>query len=86
MFINWVTGEYQTEVQNLILMQTENRLGMLEVYAHSVICIIYLLQVMAYFTLCLWMVPFTFFVSLSANENVLPTFTGENRPLLSGNT
>jgi hypothetical protein len=38
---------------------------------------------MAYFTLCLWMVPFAFFVSLSANENVLPTF-GEARPLLSG--
>ena len=41
-------------------------------------------QVMAYFTLCLWMVPFTFFVSLSANENVLPTFCAESRPLLSG--
>ena len=40
-------------------------------------------QVMAYFTLCLWLVPFAFFVSLSANENVLPT-TSERRPLLSG--
>ncbi len=38
---------------------------------------------MAYFTLCLWLVPFAFFVSLSANENVLPT-TAERRPLLSG--
>jgi len=30
-------------------------------------------QVLTYFTICLWIVPFTFFVSLSANENVLPT-------------
>lgn len=30
-------------------------------------------EVLAFFTVCLWMVPFTFFVSLSANENVLPT-------------
>lgn len=30
-------------------------------------------QIMAYFTICLWLVPFTFFISLSANENVLPT-------------
>ena len=43
-----------------------------------------ILQVMAYFTLCLWLVPFAFFVSLSANENVLPT-TSERKPLLQGN-
>ncbi|KAK4883624.1 hypothetical protein RN001_006943 [Aquatica leii] len=30
-------------------------------------------EVMAYFTLCLWLVPFALFISLSANENVLPT-------------
>ncbi|KAK3765996.1 hypothetical protein RRG08_002239 [Elysia crispata] len=30
-------------------------------------------EVLAYFTMCLWLVPFVFFVSLSANENVLPT-------------
>merc|ERR1719219_2804335 len=30
-------------------------------------------EVMAYFTVCMWLVPFSFFVSLSANENVLPT-------------
>ncbi|XP_052072339.1 protein TEX261-like [Mytilus californianus] len=35
-------------------------------------------DVMAFFTICLWIVPFAFFVSLSANENVLPTMT-ENR-------
>jgi len=39
-------------------------------------------EVMAYFTLCLWLVPFAFFVSLSANENVLPTMA-EKRPLIS---
>jgi len=38
-------------------------------------------EVMAYFTLCLWMVPFAFFVSLSANDFVLPT-QAERRPLL----
>ncbi|XP_069139455.1 protein TEX261-like [Argopecten irradians] len=36
-------------------------------------------DVLSYFTLCLWLVPFAFFVSLSANENVLPTMT-EARP------
>ncbi|XP_023011738.1 protein TEX261 isoform X1 [Leptinotarsa decemlineata] len=30
-------------------------------------------EVMAYFTLFLWLVPFALFVSLSANDNVLPT-------------
>ena len=39
-------------------------------------------EVMAYFTVCQWLVPFAFFVSLSANENVLPTFA-ERSPLLS---
>ncbi|KAL1130325.1 hypothetical protein AAG570_013263 [Ranatra chinensis] len=29
-------------------------------------------EVMAYFTLCLWLVPFALLVSLSANENILP--------------
>ncbi len=38
---------------------------------------------MAYFTVCMWLLPFSFFVSLSANENVLPTLS-ESRPLLSG--
>lgn len=31
------------------------------------------LQVLAYFTFCLWLIPFAFFVSLSAGENVLPS-------------
>ncbi|CAH0391827.1 unnamed protein product [Bemisia tabaci] len=38
-------------------------------------------EVMAYFTLCLWLVPCALFVSLSANENILPT-VAETRPLL----
>ncbi|KAI8427087.1 hypothetical protein MSG28_014725 [Choristoneura fumiferana] len=41
-------------------------------------------EVLAYFTLCLWVVPFALFVSLSANDYVLPT-TGEKQPLLSDN-
>jgi hypothetical protein len=32
-------------------------------------------EVLAYFTVCLWLVPFTYFVSLSANEYVLPMTT-----------
>ncbi|ODM92688.1 hypothetical protein Ocin01_13991, partial [Orchesella cincta] len=37
-------------------------------------------QVMAYFTLCLWLVPFAFFVSLSANDLVLPTTSQMDKP------
>ncbi|XP_045109547.1 protein TEX261-like [Portunus trituberculatus] len=39
-------------------------------------------EVLAYFTMCVWLVPFMFFISLSANENVLPT-RAESRPFLS---
>uniref|UniRef100_A0A131YT13 Protein TEX261 n=1 Tax=Rhipicephalus appendiculatus TaxID=34631 RepID=A0A131YT13_RHIAP len=39
-------------------------------------------EVLAYFTLCLWLVPFAFVVSLNANDSVLPTLA-ERRPLLS---
>lgn len=35
--------------------------------------IIKMFQVISYFTLYLWLVPFSLFVSLSANDNVLPT-------------
>nr|XP_026489372.1 protein TEX261 [Vanessa tameamea] len=38
-------------------------------------------EILAYFTLCLWIVPFALFVSLSANDYVLPT-TGERQHLL----
>ncbi|KAJ8917147.1 hypothetical protein NQ315_012639 [Exocentrus adspersus] len=34
-------------------------------------------EVISYFTLYLWLVPFALFVSLSANDNVLPTTTSE---------
>ncbi|GLH07428.1 uncharacterized protein GBIM_12885 [Gryllus bimaculatus] len=44
----------------------------------------WMIVVMAYFTLCLWLVPFALFVSLSANENTLPT-VAETRPLLDDN-
>jgi hypothetical protein len=30
-------------------------------------------QVLGYFTISLWLIPFAFFISLSANDNVLPT-------------
>ncbi|NP_001080112.1 testis expressed 261 S homeolog [Xenopus laevis] len=30
-------------------------------------------EVLTYFTFCLWLIPFSFFVSLSAGENVLPS-------------
>merc|ERR1719431_700358 len=39
-------------------------------------------EVIAYFTICMWLVPFAFFVSLSANENVLPTL-GERKHLMA---
>ncbi|XP_026749411.1 protein TEX261 [Galleria mellonella] len=42
-------------------------------------------EVLAYFTLCLWVVPFALFVSLSANDYVLPTTGTEKQPLLGDN-
>ena len=33
-------------------------------------------QILAYFFICVWLVPFGFFISLSANENVLPGSLG----------
>ncbi|GAB0097171.1 Protein TEX261 [Sergentomyia squamirostris] len=41
-------------------------------------------EVIAYFTVCLWLVPFALFVSLSANDNVLPT-VNERSHLLGEN-
>lgn len=44
---------------------------------------------MAYFTVCLWLIPFAFFVSLSANDLILPTqaenssFMGEDNDAFS---
>ncbi|KAF7491068.1 Uncharacterized protein SSS_08836 [Sarcoptes scabiei] len=39
---------------------------------------VYFIQVLSYFTICLWIIPFAFFVSLSVNDYVLPTSI-ENR-------
>lgn len=41
-------------------------------------------EVLAVFTVCLWLVPFAFFVSLSANDNTLPSVNPESRNLLVG--
>lgn len=41
-------------------------------------------EILAYFSLCVWLVPFGFFISLSANENILPT-RAEKAPLLNTN-
>lgn len=41
-------------------------------------------EVMAYFIVCMWLVPFSLFVSLSANDNVLPT-VNEKTSLLNSN-
>ena len=40
-------------------------------------------QVASYFGLCVWLVPFALFVSLSAGDNVLPTMDSET-PVASG--
>ena len=40
-------------------------------------------QVASYFGLCVWLVPFALFVSLSAGDNVLPTMDSED-PVSSG--
>ncbi len=29
-------------------------------------------EILAYFTICVWLIPFTFFISLSSNDNFLP--------------
>ena len=34
-------------------------------------------EIASYFGLCVWLVPFSLFVSLSANDNVLPTIGSE---------
>src|SRR5271155_5040683 len=36
-------------------------------------------EIASYFGLCVWLVPFALFVSLSASDNVLPT-TGSEEP------
>lgn len=36
------------------------------------------LKVLGFFFLCLWMVPFSIFISLSANDMVLPTLDAQD--------
>ncbi|XP_019713764.1 protein TEX261 [Hippocampus comes] len=40
-------------------------------------------EVLAYFTICLWVIPFAFFVSLSAGENVLPSTVQQGDDVVS---
>lgn len=41
-------------------------------------------MIASYFGLCVWLVPFSLFVSLSAGDNVLPTMGTEPTPGLDG--
>jgi hypothetical protein len=41
-------------------------------------------EVASYFGLCVWLVPFALFVSLSASDNVLPTMGSEPSTSTSG--
>lgn len=47
-------------------------------------CFYTCMQVLAFFFCGLWMVPFAFFISLSANDLVLPTLAGQHPGILSG--
>jgi len=40
-------------------------------------------EIASYFGLCVWLVPFSLFVSLSASDNVLPTM-GSEEPNIPG--
>lgn len=64
-----------TEVRRYLLKR--NLIWVLNNFAQILIH----LQVLGYFTVCLWIVPFALFVSLNANDNVLPTVN--ERTLLS---
>lgn len=41
-------------------------------------------EIASYFGLCVWLVPFSLFVSLSASDNVLPTIGSEEPAMASG--
>lgn len=41
-------------------------------------------EIASYFGLCVWLVPFSLFVSLSASDNVLPTMGSEEPGSLPG--
>ncbi|KAG7928064.1 hypothetical protein KL925_001364 [Ogataea polymorpha] len=42
-------------------------------------------EIASFFGLCVWLIPFGFFISLSANENTLPMSLSEVEPLQSQN-
>ena len=42
---------------------------------------VFMFQVLSFFFVCLWMVPFGFFISLSANDMVLPTIGEDGEEL-----
>lgn len=35
------------------------------------------MDIAAFFGLCVWLIPFAYFISLSANDNTLPTGGGK---------
>lgn len=41
-------------------------------------------QVLGFFTICLWMIPLGFIVSLNANDNILPTHGHTEKSSLTG--
>jgi hypothetical protein len=41
-------------------------------------------EIASYFGICVWLVPFSLFVSLSASDNVLPTMGSETPSGISG--
>lgn len=41
-------------------------------------------EIASYFGLCVWLVPFALFVSLSASDNVLPTMGSEEPSITPG--
>lgn len=41
-------------------------------------------EIASYFGLCVWLVPFALFVSLSASDNVLPTMDSEGPSIAGG--
>jgi hypothetical protein len=42
-------------------------------------------EIASYFGICVWLVPFSLFVSLSASDNVLPTMGSETPAGMNGN-
>lgn len=82
------------QISHLLILRTfpEVRIASLEFIAAVILLIVNhylsytyfnevyysLSEILGYFTLCLWLVPFSLFVSLSANDQVLPTYQEKN--------